>query len=252
MGPGPLSQSSSPQLTRVGVISALPAEAKCLAKRPAPLNSPIHINDHLVVMISGMGADRAQKAAEELLRMNIKVLLSWGIAGGLDENLRSGDLILPDKISSLDGQIYTTDANLNRQINACLTDSLISVNCGLLTEAKEVLGSVQQKSDVHQSTGARAIDMESAAIAKVASKANLSFVAIRAIVDESNMIIPACVLKTTDIYGRPDFFHLLIELLLSPGQIRPLYQLSRAMKQAMNTLKIISDNFLQSNINLAL
>ncbi|MBI4006664.1 MAG: hypothetical protein HY356_08340, partial [Gammaproteobacteria bacterium] len=73
------------------------------------LNTPVRINHQLVCLICGIGAERAYQAAQSLLALDIKALISWGTAGALIDELRSGDLFIPDKIYSASGNTYTPD-----------------------------------------------------------------------------------------------------------------------------------------------
>ena len=231
----------------IGVISALPSETKCISGYTLPVNSPVQLGNNLIVTTCGIGAERAQKAANQLLEKNVTSLISWGTAGGLVDKLNEGDLILPGKIMSSSGQNYSANANWIKHIHNSLNENSITIHYDLLANPEKILGSIQQKSEFQKKTGAVAVDMESAAIAKVAMERNVPFIAIRSIVDKSNMFIPACVLQNINEFGQPDILRLTFSSVLSPQQIYPLYQLTRAMSKATNTLNKVAskiDNLL--------
>jgi len=238
VGPGPLSQSETPGLS-VGLIAALPAESRCLTNQVIGLNTPVRINHQLVCLVCGIGAERAYQAAQSLLALDIKALISWGTAGALIDELRSGDLFIPDKIYSASGDTYTPDSEWRQRIIQCLTGK-ITIHTGSLVETTDILMSAGQKSVFRTKTGANATDMETAAIMKSALDASVPSIAIRSIVDESDMNLPAGVLKHINAYGKPDLLHLLAEILHAPQQTVGLCQLLCAMKAAMRTLTIVA------------
>jgi len=228
-------------LSRIGIISALPSEAKCFAGRPLPINEPVSLTDNIFIIISGIGAERAKNATERLLKTNVTTLISWGTAAGLVDEFRSGDLVLPEIIISSVGQSYLTDATWNQKIYECISSTPIVVHKKPISSSNKLLNSSQKKIDCHRETGASAADMESAAIAMVAAEKNLPFIAIRTIVDEINSSIPCCVMNNIDTYGNANIPRLLLELLRSPQQIASIYHLARAMNKASSTLKIIAN-----------
>jgi len=192
------------------------------------------------MVICGIGAERATKAAECLFKMKVSGLISWGIAGGLANSLHSGDLVLPDVVVTTSGDNYHTDTEWNKRIKNCLTDTSVIIHNGRLASSDSILGSSQEKSKYNLSTNACAVDMESAAIAKFADEENLSFIAIRSIIDESSTAIPKYIRKSTNEYGVPSISRLLLSILNSSGNILDLYQLSRSMDKAIKTLMIVA------------
>ena len=72
----------------MGIIAALPQECRCLKKVNAS------------VLCSGVGAERAAWAANQLVKAGSDRLVSWGFAGGLDPTLKPGTLLLPKQIQS--------------------------------------------------------------------------------------------------------------------------------------------------------
>ena len=60
-------------------------------------------DQRLTVGISGARPDRATLLAREMAGSGVDMLVSWGIAGGLDPALPSGTLILPGAVAGPDG-----------------------------------------------------------------------------------------------------------------------------------------------------
>ncbi|MGH8575019.1 MAG: purine phosphorylase, partial [Gammaproteobacteria bacterium] len=79
----------------IGVVAALPAEARCLSGgggRPCPHK---RCPDECVrVSLSGMGQARAYRAARSLAGQGVSALVSFGTAGALAPRLAAGDVVL--------------------------------------------------------------------------------------------------------------------------------------------------------------
>ncbi|MCH8952346.1 MAG: hypothetical protein IID49_09510, partial [Proteobacteria bacterium] len=57
----------------------------------------------IAIAVSGARPDRAEAEARRLVAGGCRVLLSWGVAGGLDPALRPGELVIPAEIVAEDG-----------------------------------------------------------------------------------------------------------------------------------------------------
>jgi adenosylhomocysteine nucleosidase len=111
---------------------------------------------------------------------------------------------------------------------------------GPLVESSSVLRSMPEKSALFEKSGALAVDMESAAIARVAAAARLPFLAIRAISDSATSAIPRPLLNATDAFGRVDPFRLLISLARRPYLLPNLIHVGLSFRRAQNTLKKVA------------
>ena len=63
-----------------------------------PARQPVRLNERTFLILSGMGRDRAKRAAQTLVEENMDCLVSFGTAGALSPALRPGDLVLPQEI----------------------------------------------------------------------------------------------------------------------------------------------------------
>ncbi|RKZ43354.1 MAG: hypothetical protein DRQ58_12675 [Gammaproteobacteria bacterium] len=227
-------------MSLIGIISALNSEGRCLSGKAIPVNKPVRINQYTVAIICGMGEDNARFAAHTLLKLNIGTLVSWGTAGALIENIRSGDLILADSIVANDGNKYSFDAEWNEYIINELRNTSLKIHHGMIAHAGQVLTTAEDKKKLHDETNALSVDMESLAIARIAHKEKLPCVSIRAIVDEASQCIPAAIINNTDAFGRPSLFPLVSSLIQNPGLITELIKLGSAMRAATRSLKTVA------------
>ncbi len=221
----------------LGVVIALPVEAACLLGRGVSIGGPRPFRE-ILVNVSGMGQEQASRAAADLVRDGATALLSWGTAAGLDPALRSGQLLLPGAILSTDGTRLDTDPHWRESLLGCLRGRL-QPRDGTLLSSTRAITTPADKQELFRRTGAVAVDMESAAVAAIANRADLPFACIRAIVDEAGMGLPALALKVIDASGRPRIPLLLAGLLRHPGTLPALIRLGRSFSRARASLRAV-------------
>jgi len=107
---------------------------------------------------------------------------------------------------------------------------------GMLAESTIVLTRSQEKAELLRRTGAIAVDMESASIARVAQEAGIPFIAVRAITDGPEMDIPRSALDSIDEFGRIRALKLVSSLARNPIEFLPLLRMGRSFRAAETTL----------------
>jgi len=228
----------------LGVIAALPAEARCLVTqldtKHTDFTTPQQIADNVLLIISGMGSEQAGIASATLIDHDANALLSWGCAGALSADLQAGDLLLPRRIQTETSAAFTTDAAWHARLEHRLTNAIPKLHTDALAGSVRIVADQQHKKLLHQSTGAIAVDMESAAIAACAQDAGIPFMAIRAIVDDAATTIPAYINHAMDSNGSIQPARLLAMLILHPSAWRELIRLGRQFRAAKSTLELVA------------
>ncbi len=233
----------------VGIITALRIEASCVSSFRMPYKRIVRLAEGSVVWLSGMGDDAARSAATELLELGVTSLVSFGIAGALDPELSSGDLILPESVHA--GKIpqddeeelssYPVSLEWRDRVEALLPPHLTIVG-GTLTTSPGVLTTAKAKLDLGAVTGACAYDMESAAIAEVAAKYEAPFIAIRAITNPVDFSPPAELLHAIQPEGSIKTLHILSLLYQRSVDVGTLLHLGKEIKEARRTLAAVIRN----------
>ena len=221
----------------IGIVAALPLEARCLLGRKVKPGERISLDDAGWMQVSGIGREKARSAAYSLLDAGATALLSWGVSGGLDPQLLPGTLVLPRQIHAADRNLFPVDEAWRRRIHACVFRH-VRVSDGALIEALAVIASPAQKRSLAQASGAVAVDMESAAVGQAAKQAGVPFVAVRAVVDTADSTLPRSVLRANDEYGRLRIAKLLFSLISHPADLGALIGLSKNFRAAQATLQI--------------
>jgi hypothetical protein len=78
------------------------------------------------------------------------------------------------------------------------------------------------KRELHRTTGAAAVDMESHVVARLAAAHGLAFAAVRVIVDPANRAIPSAALLGMAPDGRADISAVLRNVMARPSQLSRL------------------------------
>jgi len=212
---------------------ALPLEAACLdaaARRDHVLSA-----DPLLILVGGMGTQRAEAAARRLLQAGAEALLSWGTAGALAPALPPGTLLLPERILHA-GTGYAVSTDWRRALLAALPAGL-KAHGGNLLHSDTLLATPAAKTDMHAQTGADSVDMESGAVAAVARQAGVPFLTVRVVVDGVACCLPPW-LATVGARGElATALQGLRAVARHPGQCLTLLRLALGLRAARRTLR---------------
>lgn len=222
-------------LNTVGIVCALASEARHLGptvRLAEPLGS---LPDGTLVATTGMGRSAAAAGARALISAGARALASWGMAGGLDPSLHAGAILLPTEVVGVDGCVHSCEAGWRHRLS-----STIAAQTGRLVTCAKAVGSVEDKAALFKSTGAVAVDMESAAIAEVAAEHRLPFIAVRVVVDGAADVLPRAVTAAADNEGHLHIWRLIGALALAPNELPPLIQLARSYRAANRSLAAIA------------
>lgn len=221
-----------------GIVVALPEELATLTNRKLERGKCFSLSDEVLVVYAGAGPNNAANAARLLLAKGADRLISWGCAAALAPQLRSGQLVIADRIF-FDQQIYEADKCWSDKVISRLGEKLAVGNGNLVTETRIVALS-EDKQAIHRKTGAAALDMESGAIAKVASESNLPCLVLRAIADPVTLDLPPAVSQAMNEQGQVELGKLLRHLALHPWEVPGLIKLGLHFRAAQKTLKTIA------------
>lgn len=217
----------------------MPAEAKCLYRNRLPLNQPTEIQENIYLSLSGIGYRPARDAAAGLMEHGIDALISWGVAGALEPSLITGDVLIPDLII-MEHEHFSPSSRWTDNIKAHLAKTLPNIKSGGICTTTEICAATENKQNLLHKTGAQAVEMESAAIAKLACEKNIDFIAVKAISDEADTAIPDAVLSGIDNAGTLDLLSFLNSCCRRPGQVLQIIKTASDYKKALNTLKKIA------------
>ena len=188
----------------------------------------------LLLETTGPGPVAAAAGAERAIARGAVCLVSWGTAGALGCG-GPGDIVLAERVVDETARATATDSSLSEAL-ARVFGSIAPIHRGTLASASEPVTSVAEKRALAEASGAVAVDMESAAIGRIASAAGLPLVVVRVIVDRVELAVPAAAIAGMDgPRTRPG--RVLAALLESPGETGGLIALGLAARRARRTLR---------------
>lgn len=234
-----------PQTDRVSsapfaVFVATRAEMKPIATALPPACQSAHRSDsmvrveigrrNLLLTRTGVGPDHAEAAARRLFEDTpIAAALSLGVTAALDPELRTGDLVVADRvILRRDPQqrpYEAHDATLKSfPCDSGLQDAAVTVirrwnsrYClGPILTVDRIVMTADEKRRLATESGATALDMESAAVASAASACSIPFLAIRGILDTADEDLAVAFDRFLDGYGEPQLLPLVRYLIAHP------------------------------------
>lgn len=223
-----------------GIVVALPEELTTLTSKKIDKGQCIFLGDNVMVSHSGAGSENARSSAEQLISQGATRLISWGCAAGLSASVQPGDLIVADQLIDAEYNEIAVNSDWRNYSIHILKQQTgkkhIDVQGGPIAESKRLISDSDDKKQYHTKTGALALDMESAAIAKVARLHNLEFLAIRAIADPVTMNLPKSINYSLSNEGEILMGKLLRYLALHPSELPGLVRLGLHFNQAKRTL----------------
>lgn len=225
----------------VGIVAAMEAEIAPLV-RGWRRHTIEHDGEEIVLFesqkavaaVGGMGWKNATLAAKALVdEKRCMLLLSVGLAGGLTSHLKVGDVVEPALVVS-----ETSGANFQ-----------IASGKGTLVTAERISSS-DKKRMLAEKYSADAVDMEAAAVAEVAAKANVPFRAVKAISDSLEFPMPD-MNRFVGTDGRFATAKFVLHTLLRPGSWAAVAQLARNSSLAARNLCARLEHLIDNEIAAA-
>jgi len=212
--------------SRIGVITGLRAEARCLEGLD------------VLVACSGARPERARAEAARLIAEGVAGLVSFGLAGGLAPTFVAGDLVLAAAVALPGGGQIATDAAWRGRLAGVLGGMRRFEET--LAGSDRLVASPALKAVLHATREAIAVDMESHAVAAAAAAAGLPFLVIRAIADPSDRALPAVAQEALGPEGALRPAALLGALLRRPQHLAVLLRLGRDSARGLATLRRVA------------
>ncbi len=169
-----------------------------------------------------------------------RAVVSIGIAGGLDPNLRPGDTIVASAVIA-DECRYEADKPVAARLIERLKVSQSEgrgprVLAADLAGVDEAVLSIAGKEALRTRTGAAAVDMESHVAADFAARHGFPFAAIRVVCDPAGRALPGFVAHALKPNGEPDIVAVLSALARRDVTLSGLLRLARDSRAAFSEL----------------
>lgn len=224
----------------LGIICGMASEVRALGR---------WAEDGLVrIGISGARPERAESEATRLIEAGCRFLMSWGVAGGLDPEMRPGDLVIPTAVVDEGGGCWPFAPELGAAVAAAMPTPFRWEDHG---QGRCILGldrlvlSPDDKTALFALTGAMTTDMETHRVAQVAASRQVPALAIRAVGDPLETRLPRLVAQALGEDGRPRPGRVALGLVQRPWEFGPLMRVKRETDAALEALGRAAERAIQ-------
>jgi adenosylhomocysteine nucleosidase len=167
----------------------------------------------------------------------IRGVISFGVAGGLDPSLKSGDVVVATEVMAGDAR-WLAGLSLHENLFASVAlGGRRRVVRGSLAGAEAVVQGQSCKAALHMETGAVAVDMESHIAAAYAAEAGLPFAALRVISDPAGRALPELARAAIKPDGKIDLRKILRGVVRNPRTLRALVSTGIDFNRALKSLR---------------
>lgn len=183
------------------------------------------------ILIVGIGRQNAEQAIRKFLASNSpELVLTCGFAGGLNPDLKLGDVVFE----------FPQPSTCNLQLAIC------GAKPAKFFCADRIATTVAEKKALREQTGADAVEMESAAIHAVCRERGIPCVTVRVISDTAHEDLPL----DFNALARPDknldFGKLAWAIAKSPGKIGALLELQQKTRFAAGELAKVLEKLVRT------
>jgi adenosylhomocysteine nucleosidase len=200
---------------------------------------PLERHHHIVIAFVGMGFEAKITAGpgvrvvcrdarrnlatviESAVRQGYRGVISFGVAGGLASNLRTGDWVVASAVLDSDAAL-ATDAVWSSTLVSTIPGATYAPILGVDAPVAEAA----MKRELHETTGACAVDMESHLVGRLATAHGLVFAAARVIIDPAERTIPSAALLGMKPGGGANAGAVLRDLVARPSQLLSLVRVA--------------------------
>ena len=196
-----------------------------LNEEATPFQNGLRRDRQVSILLTGIGQRNAEKSVRESLAASPpELVFTCGFAGGLNPDLRLGDVIFET------GNRKSVIGNMEEKLLAAGAKP-VKFFC-----ADRVATTAAEKKKLRVETGADAVDMESAAIHAVCAEKHILCATVRVISDMASEDLPLDFNTLAKPDKNLDYGKLFLAIASSPGKIGALMELQKKTKFAAERL----------------
>lgn len=190
----------------------------------------------MAVICSSSDPNQLRALLTTLDPTSIRGVISFGVAGGLDPSLKTGDVVVATEVMAGDAR-WLAGLSLTEDQIASIALGRRRVVRGLLAGVEEVVAASTCKAALHSETGAAAVDMESHIAAAYAAEADIPFAALRVISDPAHRALPVVARKAIKPNGDLDLLRIMGSVVRNPRTLRALVSTGIDFNRALRSLR---------------
>jgi adenosylhomocysteine nucleosidase len=210
-----------------------------LKEEAAPFQKIATGKSGISILITGIGRQNAEKAVCEFLATNSpKLVLTCGFAGGLNPDLKLGEVIF--ELTDRRGEFHEpqTEKKIRDSQSSSLREKLLATGAkpAKFFCADQIATTVAEKKKLRDETGADAVEMESGAIHAVCRERGIPCATVRVISDTAGEDLPLDFNQLFKPDKSLDYGKLAWAIAKSPGKIGALLKLQKQTRFATEQL----------------
>ena len=190
----------------------------------------------MAVICSSSDPNQLRALLTTLDPTSVRGVISFGVAGGLDPSLKTGDVVVATEVMAGDTRWLARLSLTEAQI-ASIALGRRRVVRGLLAGVEEVVAASASKAALHSETGAAAVDMESHIAAAYAAEAGIPFAALRVISDPAHRALPVVARRAIKPNGDLDLVRIMGSVVRNPRSLRALVSTGIDFNRALRSLR---------------
>jgi hopanoid-associated phosphorylase len=190
----------------------------------------------MAVICSSSDPNQLRALLTTLDPTSIRGVISFGVAGGLDPSLKTGDVVVATEVMAGDTR-WLAGLSLTEAQIASIALGRRRVVRGLLAGVEELVAASACKAALHSETGAAAVDMESHIAAAYAAEAGIPFAALRVISDPAHRALPVVARKAIKPNGDLDLVRIMGSVVRNPRSLRALVSTGIDFNRALRSLR---------------
>jgi adenosylhomocysteine nucleosidase len=218
-----------------------------LKEEAAPFRKIASGKSGISILITGIGRKKAEKSVREFLSVNSpKLMLTCGFAGGLNPDLKLGDVVFEifprssrgDEAQIKIGNRQSAIGNQSEPPYVGCYDKLAAAGAkpAKFFCADRIATTVGEKKKLRAETGADAVELESGAIHAVCRERGISCATVRVILDTAGEDLPLDFNALAKPDMNLDYGKLAWAIAKSPGKIGALLKLQKQTRFAAERL----------------
>ena len=241
--------------TTIGLIAAMPDEIKPLLHRAGNVcrerlaGFPVYrfslTGRNCCLVESGMGPKRAAAATRALLgATDARVVVNFGFAGAVTAGPTVGDIVVAQRLLCLHERLFTEETGLDPDLTERLAAALaapgnerrFTLFRGAFITANDIVAKAELATRLPIDLPQPVLEMESAAVARAAARAEVPFVALRSISDAADEELGFAITDLTDAELNLRLHRVLITVAKRPWIVPQLLRLAKNTRHAGETL----------------
>lgn len=213
-----------------------------LKEETAPFHAVAARHPGVITLIVGIGRQNAEKSVRGFLpSVSPQLVLTCGFAGGLNPDLKIGDVVFEIPEATLTPALSHPMGEGGRRTGEGLFARLVAAGAkpAKFHCADRIATTVAEKKTLREQTGADVVEMESAAIHAVCAEKQIPCVTVRVISDTAGEDLPLDFNALAKPDKSLDFGKLAWAIAKSPGKIGALMALQKKTSFAARQLAAV-------------